>query len=402
MPLASGILYISRNPASQDRGPVLLLKRALTEENFGGYWSLPGGKIDAGEDPATAAARESKEEIGYEPAVDDLEEVSANDKFVTFRCYVDGEFTPFLNPEHIDYRWCARDDLPRPVHPGVKKVLTEMELQTALDAEFKEGDHPRAENGQFGSGGGEGGGEGEAVKEKSTVTKEHFDAVSAAATYRAIKLGYSPAKIKVSADPPATYKLGDVEFKPGAEAYTGEGHPEHPKGTIVVYAGFTSPEHVHGLMAHEVMHQKFETVLDKARDEKKDIMKEMDRLTAEGKDPRRDGPLKASGGVRDSYAGRWPVYEKIDPILSGKASKLAKEDGVTKYSRMWWDAHSKGHANTKQAIHETLAEMANNHHVTGGEKRLLNPGLKSMSSTGGSKTWRDLFAAVNSLYEKHK
>jgi len=390
MPLASGILFTTRDaPAT-----ILLVKRALTEENYGGYWSLPGGKIDAGEVPADAAVRESKEEIGYEPVVGDLEQIKADDKFVTFRCYVDGEFKPFLNPEHIDYRWCARDDLPRPVHPGVLAMLGGL----AAD-EFKEGDHPRAENGQFGSGGG---GEGEAVKEKPTISQEHLESVTAAATYRAIKLGYPASKIKVVSYSPATYKLGDVEFKPGAEAYTGPGHPEHPKGTIVVYAGQTNPEHIHGLMAHEVMHQKFETVLDKARDEKKDIMNEMDRLTAEGKDPWRDGPLKASGEVRESYAGRWPVYEKIDPILSGKSSKLAKEDGVTDYSRMWWDAHKKGHANTKQAIHETLAEMANNHHVTGGEARLLNPGLKSKSATGGSKTWRDLFAAVNSLYETHK
>jgi len=45
------------------QGKVLLLKRH-TDQHCGGLWSFPGGKIEAGESPQTAAQRELREETG--------------------------------------------------------------------------------------------------------------------------------------------------------------------------------------------------------------------------------------------------------------------------------------------------------------------------------------------------
>jgi 8-oxo-dGTP diphosphatase len=45
-----------------DRGKVLLVRR--TNEPKRGMWTLPAGFVDAGEDPATAAERECREETG--------------------------------------------------------------------------------------------------------------------------------------------------------------------------------------------------------------------------------------------------------------------------------------------------------------------------------------------------
>lgn len=46
-----------------DHGKVLVIKRA--DGVLGaGYWSPPAGKIDAGEEPSVAVAREVKEEVG--------------------------------------------------------------------------------------------------------------------------------------------------------------------------------------------------------------------------------------------------------------------------------------------------------------------------------------------------
>lgn len=43
---------------------LLMLKRSETKKKFPGFWSLPGGHIDEGEDPLAAAIREVKEETG--------------------------------------------------------------------------------------------------------------------------------------------------------------------------------------------------------------------------------------------------------------------------------------------------------------------------------------------------
>ena len=43
---------------------VLMFKRSKTKKKFPGFWSLPGGHIDEGEDPLTSAIREVQEETG--------------------------------------------------------------------------------------------------------------------------------------------------------------------------------------------------------------------------------------------------------------------------------------------------------------------------------------------------
>jgi 8-oxo-dGTP diphosphatase len=48
-------------------GAVLLVRRG--RDPFRGLWSLPGGKIEPGEDPCCAALRELKEEAGIEAEV---------------------------------------------------------------------------------------------------------------------------------------------------------------------------------------------------------------------------------------------------------------------------------------------------------------------------------------------
>jgi 8-oxo-dGTP diphosphatase len=44
------------------RGRVLLIQR--TREPYNGLWTLPGGRLEPGEDAQTAAAREVREELG--------------------------------------------------------------------------------------------------------------------------------------------------------------------------------------------------------------------------------------------------------------------------------------------------------------------------------------------------
>jgi 8-oxo-dGTP diphosphatase len=44
----------------------LLITQRLAGDTLGGYWEFPGGKVDPGEEPRAALARELREELGVE------------------------------------------------------------------------------------------------------------------------------------------------------------------------------------------------------------------------------------------------------------------------------------------------------------------------------------------------
>ena len=52
----------------RDDGRLLITQR-LADDTLGGYWEFPGGKVDSGEDLATALYRELKEEVGIETEI---------------------------------------------------------------------------------------------------------------------------------------------------------------------------------------------------------------------------------------------------------------------------------------------------------------------------------------------
>lgn len=152
---------------------VLLVKRAPTEKNYAGFWSFPGGGVDAGETPEEAAVRECREEIGHAPSdgENDLEWLMDTDieggRHQTFTAFSDDRFEPKLNAEHTDFKWVPLAKHPEgDVHPGVVKAMIRLMDEVTGDA-WEEGKHPRAANGQFGSGGGSSGKTGEAGGSKS-------------------------------------------------------------------------------------------------------------------------------------------------------------------------------------------------------------------------------------------
>lgn len=131
-PTAAGILFV------HDRR-VLLLKRAESAQDAPGTWSVPGGGIEEGETPEQAARRELQEECDwtYDGPLTPLY-VSSNG----FQCFgAKGYAEPALNAEHTDWGWFSFDDLPSPLHPGMK------ELKMPLV-----GGKLRAQNGQFTTG----------------------------------------------------------------------------------------------------------------------------------------------------------------------------------------------------------------------------------------------------------
>lgn len=95
-------------------GRVLLTQRP-EHKQLGGLWEFPGGKVEAGESPATALAREIREELGCTVEVGALITTTAHRydfgivTLTTFYCaLLDG------NPEareHAAIRWVAPGEL---------------------------------------------------------------------------------------------------------------------------------------------------------------------------------------------------------------------------------------------------------------------------------------------------
>lgn len=101
-------------------GEVLLLRRSY-DGFLGGQWDIPGGKLDAGEQPDTAAARELFEETGLQAAsVQEAVHFSTPDnqdsKFrfhtITFRVTETDDSAPVrLSDEHPEFRWASKEEL---------------------------------------------------------------------------------------------------------------------------------------------------------------------------------------------------------------------------------------------------------------------------------------------------
>lgn len=97
------------------RAGVILCARRGPGGAAGGLWEFPGGKIEPGETPRDALAREVLEELGCQVAVGErldsttLAHEQGTITLTTFVCdLIDGEPTPH---EHAELRWLRPDAL---------------------------------------------------------------------------------------------------------------------------------------------------------------------------------------------------------------------------------------------------------------------------------------------------
>lgn len=107
-------------------GRVLLVLRA--NEPSRGVWSVPGGRIEAGESARDAAAREVREETGLDVEVGELLLTAELGPYVVadYAAVVTGG-TLVAGDDALDARWFSAAELAAlPMSPGLLDALTEM------------------------------------------------------------------------------------------------------------------------------------------------------------------------------------------------------------------------------------------------------------------------------------
>lgn len=106
---------------------VLLIKRANDPKK--GYWALPAGFVDAGEDPQAAGCREALEETGLQVAIERLLDVFhtpddgglADIVIVYAARIVDGALQPDDDAEEV--AWFSREAIPPLAFLPSQKVI---------------------------------------------------------------------------------------------------------------------------------------------------------------------------------------------------------------------------------------------------------------------------------------
>jgi ADP-ribose pyrophosphatase YjhB (NUDIX family) len=107
-------------------GRLLLVRRGRAPS--AGLWSVPGGRVEPGESPAQAAAREVREETGLQVRVGDLLATVEVGEYLVHDFAADvvgGELR--AGDDAADVRWCSFDEAALlPLTPGLLDELRRM------------------------------------------------------------------------------------------------------------------------------------------------------------------------------------------------------------------------------------------------------------------------------------
>lgn len=216
------------------------------------------------------------------------------------------------------------------------------------------------------------------------------------------KLGFPPTKLNVTD--------GEYRFTVNGKEMTAAGLAYRDTGLITIYAKQVTPTSLPGIMAHEVMHQKFNAWLRDVETEKTALMKTL--YDSVGADRFWGEVMKPSGELREPYDKQFPLFVLNEKINTGDiADTMRKEDGCSNYSREYWEGWRAGNVQTPSAYHETLAEMARIEYENKASKKAGSaisnmvgpPMLKKngmFTSAKRSTGWAALYKAVNANWDK--
>lgn len=119
----AGCIFVAK-----DSGKFCIAHRSayVEQPNTWGTW---GGAIDSGESPSAAAAREVREEAGWNGQFKLIPMFvfthPSGFRYSNFLAVVETEFTPQLNWESQGFTWVDYGDWPQPLHPGLASLLND-------------------------------------------------------------------------------------------------------------------------------------------------------------------------------------------------------------------------------------------------------------------------------------
>jgi 8-oxo-dGTP diphosphatase len=121
-----------------ERGRMLLLRRSDACRHFVGCWEWPGGKVDPGEDFASAVKREAREEMALEieltgvAGATHFEAPAGHYVTLCLEARISGGKIS-LSHEHDQYAWVAAIDLPKlPLADQLKDFMLEYSRRAAV------------------------------------------------------------------------------------------------------------------------------------------------------------------------------------------------------------------------------------------------------------------------------
>lgn len=119
---------------SEESGRVMTVLRSSIESHPN-TWTFAGGKVEHNESSAVALKRELQEELNLTriKKILPLHSYQSRSKdfvYDTFIVLVSKEFIPELNWENSGYAWTTIDELPSPLHPKVRQMLSSSRLKT--------------------------------------------------------------------------------------------------------------------------------------------------------------------------------------------------------------------------------------------------------------------------------
>jgi len=208
-------------------------------------------------------------------------------------------------------------------------------------------------------------------------TPEHGAKILGASQATAKLLDYDPDLVSIN--------MGEHPFEVGGRGgYMAAGLAFLDTGKIEMFPRqLPTVEAAINVTAHEVAHQKYETVLKAIADETRDVMNDPDTREA----------MKPDGSLKPPFDAKYPIYSRF--LKHDEAWKQrVKDDGVTPYSTEYWKAAQtdkpyfevgKG-TPVRSAEHETIAEIAMLETKTG--------------KVHGKPAWRTYYRDIMKTYDE--
>ena len=117
---------------SEQSGRVMTVLRS-PEESYPDTWTFAGGRVELGESEIDGLRRELEEELQLTKIkkIIPLHRYQSRAKdfvYDTFVVLVAKEFIPDLNWENSGYSWTSIDNLPSPLHPKARQMISSSRL----------------------------------------------------------------------------------------------------------------------------------------------------------------------------------------------------------------------------------------------------------------------------------